>query len=307
MVIDNVIDSIISPKTTGQPIQQEIKAASVVLGYSGGNSWPTFQPYQQARPDLDREDRVIPVTLSCTAFGHMYDIEPGGGKNGNIGVFMHNARMVWKTQNRWGPQWLYTFASNVAAMVEAARGFGFEQGRDYYVLAAHPNSRFGRHICSPDVCGFPKADGTQYLFQKTYDESIINDYMIRGLGPGPAPSPQPQTQEENSLITSAISQNGTFHVFELKDGWIWFTYQQPNSSAWTGGQQGVSIAAMQRLAPAPDVVSIDADTSRDGTMHVFGRKSDGSIVYTFQKGGSSSWNGGEVGKSVAALTPFAPA
>lgn len=188
-VIDNVIDSIVSPQTTGQPIQQVIKDAAVVLGYSGhSNSWETFEPFEAARPDLVKENKVIPVTLSCADFGHMYDIETGGGKNANIGVFMHNAKNVWKTQERWGLQWLYTFASNVEAMTAAARGFGYEQGRDYYVLAAHPSG--GKHICGPNVarCGYPKADGTQYLFAGSYDASLINSYMIHAVAP-PKPDP----------------------------------------------------------------------------------------------------------------------
>lgn len=207
-MINNVIDSIISPATTRQPNIPEVEHASVLLGYSGGNGWPTFHPFQQARQDLDRINRVIPVTLACNAFGHMYDIEPGGGENRNIGIFMHNAKNVWKTQNRWGLQWLYTFASNVQAMVAAARSFGYEQGRDYYVLSAHANSRFGAHICSPTRCGFPQADGTQYRFAPTYDESVISDYMVHGgtpLPPPPPPSPWPLVKlGDRGLQVSAV-------------------------------------------------------------------------------------------------------
>lgn len=187
--IDNVIDSIESPSTTGQPIQAEVKNAAVVLGYSSGNSWPTYKPYVEARPDLDKRNRVIPITLTCDGFGHVYDIEDGGGHVGNIGIFMHNATNVWKTPERWGLPWLYTFASAVEAMVDAARGFGYEQGKDYYVWAAHPNSKYGKHVCSPGLCGYPRADGTQHLFHSDYDASILNTYMLHDAAPPKPPNP----------------------------------------------------------------------------------------------------------------------
>lgn len=178
--IDNVIDSIISPETTGEPIQDEVKRATALLGYSSGNSWPTYNPYEKARPDLAQKHWIIPVTLTCVGWGHMYDIEAGGGTNANIGVFMHNARNVWKTQNIWGPQWLYTFASNVNAMIAVARSFGYIQGKDYYVVCAHPGTRAGKHICAPNTCGENfHADMTQWLFARSYDSSILNDYMLR--------------------------------------------------------------------------------------------------------------------------------
>lgn len=162
----------------------QVLSAPAVLAYASGNSYEDYKEYEKARPDLAKKHWVIPTTLSCTEFGHCYDIEPGGGKNSNIGIFMHNARIVWKTQAIWGPQWLYTFASNVDAMIDAAEEhFGYVWGKDFYVLCAHPNTVHGRHLCQRDVCGFPMrrtraVDGTQYLFAGTYDESIVEDYML---------------------------------------------------------------------------------------------------------------------------------
>lgn len=301
MVIDNVIDSIVSPATTGQPIQREILQASVVLGYSGGNSWPTFRPYQQARPDLDRANRVIPVTLSCTAFGHMYDIEDHGGQNRNIGVFMHNAKNVWKTPERWGLPWLYTFASNVAAMIDAARSFGYEQGRDYYILAAHPNSRFGRHICHPDGCGFPKADGTQYLFASAYDESVINDYMVgvHAHTPVPAPTPKPPVPEvHDNMIASAVSNGGTVHVFWVQPDkqTVLYAWQKNGETQWHGG--GRFTKTDKPLA------GLAASRSSDGDLEVYAVYADGSVAHCWQKANSSSWSGGIPDKQVAGFTPL---
>lgn len=186
--IDNVIDSIISPQTTGQTVPQEVMDAQAVLGYSGGNSWPTFTPYEKARPVLAAKHWVIPVTLSCVAFGHIYDIEDHGGKNENIGVFMHNAVHVWKTPLTWGLPWLYTFASNVEAMAAAAKGFGYEHGKDYYILSSHATQK--KHICGPHTCGEVSfdCDGGQYFFGGHFDRSVLNAYMLDRPAP-PKPNP----------------------------------------------------------------------------------------------------------------------
>lgn len=62
------------------------------------------------------------------------------------------------------------------------------------------------------------------------------------------------------------------------------------------------------VAPEPeDYMSITAAVSDSGTLHVFVEASDGSLWYTYQSKGKSSWNGGEAGKRIAGLAPFAPA
>lgn len=131
------------------------------------------------------------------------------------------------------------------------------------------------------------------------------DYVLT-LAHGGAPSPGPE-QEETSLIASAVSDGGTLHVFELDDGVIYYTYQPKGKTNWNGGQSGKGIAGMSRFCDAKDVVSISAETAADGTIHVFGKKKNGSTVFTYQKPNSTSWAGGQPGKSVAGLTGFAPA
>lgn len=134
------------------------------------------------------------------------------------------------------------------------------------------------------------------------------DYVLelaRGHGANPTPAPKPQ-EEHNSLLASATSQDGVFHLFSLKDGWIHYSYQKPHEITWTGGEAGKQIAELVPFAPAPGVVSIDAH-NHDGTLHVFGRKADGSIVFTYQKPGTTVWAWGETGKQIAGLGPFSPA
>lgn len=130
------------------------------------------------------------------------------------------------------------------------------------------------------------------------------DYVLTMAQGGAVSEPE---QEETSLIASALSHSGNLNVFELKDGWIWDTWQKKGQTSWNGGKEGEGIAGMRRFAEAKDVVSISAETSSDGTIHVFGRKKNGSIVFTYQKPNSTAWSGGEAGKSVAGLRGFAPA
>jgi hypothetical protein len=116
----------------------------------------------------------------------------------------------------------------------------------------------------------------------------------------------PTTTEEDILIASAVAANGNFHVFELDGGWIWYCWQGKGQTNWSGGEPGKGIAGMSRFCEAKDVASISAETASDGTLHVFGRKTSGSVVFTYQKPNQTSWAGGAPGKSVAGLTGFAP-
>lgn len=174
-MIANVVDSIDSPQTTNSPIPAAVMHASALLAYIAGNSWRTYDPYVAARPDLAAKGWVVSVTLTCNARARMYDIEPGGGSNGNVGTFMHNA------DKDHGLPWLYTFASNGAPMLAAARSFGYQQGRDFYYLSSHAGR--GEHICGPGTCGYPQADGTQYEFAGAVDYSVLNDYMLAAAKP----------------------------------------------------------------------------------------------------------------------------
>lgn len=171
--IDNIVDSIQSPQTTGNNIPSEIRSAKVVIGYIAGNSWPTYHVYEGARPDLTTRGLVIPCSMTWVVPQGVkwciYDIEPGAGKNGNIGLFANRC-------NRSVPFYLYTFASNGRAMLSAARSFGFVQGHDFFYIAAHANGK--PHICEPDVCGNPKADITQYQFATMFDKSMGWDYAL---------------------------------------------------------------------------------------------------------------------------------
>ena len=132
------------------------------------------------------------------------------------------------------------------------------------------------------------------------------DQVLKMAQGGSSPAPAPE-QEEDQLITSAVSDNGSLHVFELAENLVWYTWQKKGETSWHGGKEGSGPAGMSKLADAKDVVSIAAETATDGTIHLFGRKKNGSTVFLYQKPNSTAWSGGEPGKSVAAFRGFAPA
>jgi hypothetical protein len=54
-------------------------------------------------------------------------------------------------------------------------------------------------------------------------------------------------------------------------------------------------------------VAVTCGTNAAGAFHVFVEAKDGSVWYTWQRQGDTSWQGGKPGKSTAELQPFAPA
>ena len=66
-------------------------------------------------------------------------------------------------------------------------------------------------------------------------------------------------------------------------------------------------------APTPkppkedEIVAITTGLNNAGALRVFVEAKDGSVWYTWQKKGETHWEGGNAGKTVAELQPFAPA
>lgn len=60
---------------------------------------------------------------------------------------------------------LYESASTISQVVSVMLDAGFRRS-EFLILSAHYKQKgaggFVEHICGPDTCGFPKADGTQY-------------------------------------------------------------------------------------------------------------------------------------------------
>lgn len=76
------------------------------------------------------------------------------------------------------------------------------------------------------------------------------------------------------------------------------------AGVWSGsdpGPKGAPPAVVE--AARGDLVSVVSATD---VLHVFAEAPDGSIWYSWQRSGETSWQGGKTGVSPAGLTRFAP-
>jgi N-acetylmuramoyl-L-alanine amidase len=116
--------------------------------------------------------------------------------------------------------------------------------------------------------------------------------MAHGGSPGPGPE-----QEETDLITSAVSDGGTLHVWWVGEDkkTVWYRYQRKGESAWQDGGKFAN-------SDPKSLAGISATLTATGTLEVFVRYEDGTPAHTWQKKGSTQWSGGEPGKAIAAFT-----
>lgn len=137
-----------------------------------------------------------------------------------------------------------------------------------------------------------------------------DEIIRRASGGAPAPPPTPTAPEVFDMVATEVADNGMLHVFSVSaDGSALFYTWQPKPGSWNGGQPGKRVASLSRMASAPSgrrIRGVAARKASNGSLHVFAWLDDGSLAYTFQPKGSTSWNGGAPGKGVAALSAFAP-
>jgi hypothetical protein len=97
----------------------------------------------------------------------------------------------------------YCPASWSDQMVAAHTAAGIGRG-EYRLLSAHygwpgqlPGLPVGAHICGPATCGYPLADGTQWIDHGGWDESLLDDTFLEAA-PHPGP-PSPPILEEDDM------------------------------------------------------------------------------------------------------------
>lgn len=249
-----MIDSIEGPATTGNPIPSAILNAAAVGAYVYGNSWPTYREYAAARPDLDRAGRIVTITLEVAGLprgiARCADYEKGGMVIADFVPFMGLA------DRRYGLPWHYCAASNGAALLQYAADHSYYRGRDFFYWSAHYTGE--PHVCAPNVCGYPEADGTQYTDQiaGNCDGSLLNDYMLHA----------PETiniPEDEQMLSSCVDHKGNIHVFvevpDSKDdptaGAKVYEVFQTDGTHWAGGEPNKRKAAAYPLVRVPQDVA----------------------------------------------------
>lgn len=109
------------------------------------------------------------------------------------------------------------------------------------------------------------------------------------------------TQAMRSTIDQIGAQFGYSKSWsDAPTEWWHICYQSGHYSGPDPGPTGAGAPSDEEIA---DVASC---VSASGALHVFVEAVDGSLWFTYQSKGSTSWNGGRPGVSVAGLVPFAP-
>jgi hypothetical protein len=215
--------------------------APAVAGYVGGH-WPTYNELVQKFPHAHH----LSIAVNASQSARCLDVEPGDASPAQAPTWFHT-----HADHSHGLPVLYASASTVAQLTSTMAAAQIGRGQ-YLIWSAHYT--FHEHICSPQTCGYPAADATQWTDKalgRNLDQSCCADYFFAGA-PAPAPGPTPPAQEDIVSVSAALNEGGSLHVFvEAKDGSIWYTWQKSGEATWQGGQSGKQIAGLKPFAPAP--------------------------------------------------------
>ena len=239
-----------------------------VAGYVGGH-WPTYNELVAKFPNALH----LSIAVQASQHARCLDVEPGDATPAQApGWFQGHA------DHSQGLPVLYGSASAVNEINTAMQRAGISRDR-YLIWSAHYT--FHAHICSPQTCGYPPADATQWTDKsggKNLDESLCSDAFF-GTKP-------PDSTQGEEMIASALSDGGTLHVWwVVGDGQtVRYRYQKSGSSDWQDG--GVFTKAPKKIA------GLSATLSNTGTLEVFVRYTDANVSHCWQKKGSTSWSGG---------------
>jgi hypothetical protein len=140
------------------------RSARAVAGYANG-LYKTVPALRRRFPKA----QVVTIAVTSDVLADALDVEPGDATNADApGWFRH-----FKAHRPHRRPIFYTSASNVAALVEVLHGAGIER-HAYLIWSAHYNGH--RHVCAHHVCGYPKAEATQWTDRsnnRSLDESKL--------------------------------------------------------------------------------------------------------------------------------------
>jgi len=124
-------------------------------------------------------------------------------------------------------------------------------------------------------------------FNGVYDQVLD---MARGGAPAGS--------EDDDMITSAVSDGGTTHVWWAGTDrrTVWYRYQKKGSTDWIDG--GMFTKAPEELA------GLSATLTASGVLELFAVYGNGTPAHCWQSKGSSNWSGGQAGKQIAGFTPL---
>lgn len=173
---------------------------AVAGGYIGG-TWPNAAEIRRKFP----RGKVIDIAVSASEDGDCLDVENGDATNVQAPGWFKRRECHTLTPKPW----LYTSASNIAALVATMQRAGIARDR-YFIWSAHYT--YKQHICSPSACGYPKADGTQWTDKalgRSLDQSLVQTYMLPGFRASapakkaPTPPPAKKSAPAHPVVADA--------------------------------------------------------------------------------------------------------
>jgi hypothetical protein len=178
--------------------------AAAYAGYVNGE-WPT---YDSLISDFPGAKYLSIDVFGNASLAHCLDVESGDANNDTV--------LPWfKRMKQAGVPVpvIYTSASNVQAVVNILMLEGGYTRQEFLIWSAHYTGE--AHICAPEICGEPAADGTQWTDNgpDSCDVSELAGYFFPWtLGesaptppapPAPEPLPAPAGLNSQVIVLSA--------------------------------------------------------------------------------------------------------
>lgn len=167
-----VLDGVVASVITGQ---DSVVGSYVQRGLAAYGAY-----YDGPYPDIQAMVNWVgpsPVIVGISPYGsngaRCIDIEPGDAVPQDAPPFFHNSNHTGG-QKASGKPIVYCTASDAQLVLDYMADAGIARG-DWYLWSAH---WIGYHICSPDSCGFPEADGTQYASNNAFDSNVWYSYVF---------------------------------------------------------------------------------------------------------------------------------
>ncbi len=151
-------------------------AAFAYAGYFNG-TYANMAPLKARFPNA----QLVSVTPDGEKGALYIDVEPGNVTAAAVPGFIKAGGLGFYASPGASGEY------SVQACIDVCTAAGIARNK-YRVWSAH---WIGRHICSPSTCGYPQADGTQYVSTAGWDESAVNSPSFFQL-----PPPDPAVLQE---------------------------------------------------------------------------------------------------------------
>jgi hypothetical protein len=166
-------------------------AADVFAGYIDG--YVTF-PWLVANR---KGHKLVSISIHGGA-ANCLDIENGAASIPMIPSWLAAARK--RTLETSVPV-LYCAAGQSQSVINEALAHGFKR-TEFLLWSAHVGH--GEHICAPNACGYPQADGTQWTWTalgRSLDQSLLSSDFFGPVKPVVAPKPAFYTKVSTGTVS----------------------------------------------------------------------------------------------------------